>query len=73
MKTNTILRLLGASILLSCITGCSKHDEAAPVYSSHELLMDGSCFVPDIGVPQQIRVLTIGDTTSTANFLQPII
>jgi hypothetical protein len=35
--------------------------------------MDGSCFVPDVGVPQRITVLTIGDTAAAADFVLPII
>ena len=52
---------------LSCFA-CAKQDEVPQQYSSSGFRMDGSRVVADIGVPQQVTVLTVGDTNHPNTF-----
>ncbi len=62
------MRQLLLFLLLSIIfASCSKQEEAIPKYSSYDLGMDGSRFVPDIGVLSATSTLAIGDTNVQQN------
>ena len=62
------MRQLLLLILLSTFfASCAKQEEALPIYSSYDLRMDGSRFVPDIGVLSSTSTLAIGDTNVQQN------
>lgn len=56
------------SLSLLCLA-CSKQDEAPQQFSSYDLRMDGSWFVPDVGVPSTVASMAIGDTTASQSLV----
>jgi len=50
---------------LYCFTGCSKQEETPGQYSSFDFRMDGSRFIPNIGVPSSATSFTLAGTILT--------
>jgi outer membrane protein assembly factor BamB len=48
---------------------CSKQEDAPHQFSSYDYRMDGSWFIPNIGVPSSLNSVAIGDTLSSATLM----
>src|SRR6185436_14339450 len=60
---------LAIALSVAVFSGCSKTEEAPQQFSSYDYGMDGSWFIPNIGVPSTVTSIAIGDTLSSATLM----